>query len=349
MAQAVHRPLPDPEPPDLDTPAGVARERFHAMGTTVSLLLPEARAGDGRRAVQALFEEWEETLSRFRPDSELSRLNRSAGTTVAVSPLLYHVLQTALSAAEATGGAYDPTLQRQIAELGYDRTFDDLITTLEDGGSLPERVTAEAARPRPGGGWRRIRLDRERGRVTLPEDVGVDFGGIAKGLAVDESLVRLKLIGIEAAMVNAGGDLAVRGLPPQADCWPVVVQGIGRAWTIPLRNGAIATSGVARRHWRRGGSERHHLLDPETGMPAASAMWAVTAVAGVCGQAEVAAKTAFIRGPVGGRAFLESHGLAGLLVRSDGSWIVVGNLLLTDLEEVGLPGPGWGEWRIGIR
>jgi thiamine biosynthesis lipoprotein len=318
---------------DLAVPAGMARERFHAMGTTVSLLLPEARSSDGKRAVQALFEEWEETLSRFRPDSELSCLNGHAGATVAVSPLLFHVLQTALEAAESTDGAYDPTLQRQITDLGYDRTFDEVIATEEHDGHLLELPAGDAERATPGGGWRRIRLDRQRGEVTLPGDVGVDFGGIAKGLAVDESLVRLRLIGIEAAMVNAGGDLSVRGLPPQLDCWPVVVQGIDRAWTIPLRNGAIATSGIARRHWSQNGSERHHLIDPKTGMPAASGLWAVSAVARVCGQAEVAAKTAFIRGPVGGRVFLESHGLAGLLIQSDGGLITAGNLPLTEMKD----------------
>jgi thiamine biosynthesis lipoprotein len=303
------------------------------MGTTVSLLLPEARADDGKQAVQALFAEWEETLSRFHPDSELSRLNCSAGKPVAVSPLLYHVLQTALSAAEATDGAYDPSLLHQIADLGYDRTFDDLAASMDGAGDRPEHPAAAASRPRPGGAWRQITLDREHGKVTLPEGVGVDFGGIAKGLAVDESLVRLKLIGIETAMVNAGGDLAVRGLPSQLDCWPVVVQGMDRAWVIPLRNGAIATSGIARRHWSEDGIERHHLLDPHTGMPAASGLWAVTAVAGACGQAEVAAKTAFIRGPGAGRTFLELHGLAGLLVRCDGTWIVAGDLAMTELKD----------------
>ncbi len=303
------------------------------MGTTVSLLLPEQRAHDGKRAVQALFAEWEETLSRFRPDSELSRLNGQAGRPVAVSPLLYHVLQTALSAAESTEGAYDPSMLYQIADLGYDRTFDELMATTGDGAGPSGRASAGESPARPRAGWRQIKLDRERGEVTLPEGVGVDFGGIAKGLAVDESLVRLRLIGIEAAMVNAGGDLAVRGLPPRLDCWPVVVQGIDRAWTIPLRNGAIATSGIARRHWLQGNAERHHLLDPGTGMPARSGLWAVSAVAGVCGQAEVAAKTAFIRGPASGRRFLEMHGLAGLLVQSNGDWIVAGNLVLTELQD----------------
>ena len=329
MAQAVphKRPLPDPEPPDLAVPPGMRRERFHAMGSTVTLLLPEARAAEGKRAVLALFAEWEETLSRFRPDSDLSRLNRCAGRTMAVSPLLYHVLQTALSAAEATDGTYDPTLLHQIAGLGYDRTLDDMVAAADEAGHATARPAVAASRP--GGGWRRIRMNRERGEVTLPEDVGLDFGGIAMGLAVDEALVRLNLIGIETALISAGGDLAVRGLPPRLDCWPVVVQGIGRAWIVPLRDGAISTSGIARRHWSQGGTERNHVLDSATDMPAASGLFAVSAVADVCGQAEVAAKAAFIRGSEAGRRFLEMHGLAGLLVQRDGRWTVAGDLVLS--------------------
>jgi len=88
--------------------------------------------------------------------------------TVAVSPLLYHVLQTALEAAESTDGAYDPTLQRQIADLGYDRSFDDVIAAEEHDGHLLELPAGDAERAMPGGGWRRIRLDRQRGEVTCP-------------------------------------------------------------------------------------------------------------------------------------------------------------------------------------
>src|ERR687885_2919379 len=81
-----------PEPPDLACPAGMRRVRFGAMGTTVSMLLPEREAGSA--AVRDLFVRWEGTLSRFLPESELASLNRQAGQAVAVSPLLYEVIVT---------------------------------------------------------------------------------------------------------------------------------------------------------------------------------------------------------------------------------------------------------------
>ena len=283
------------------------------MGTTISLLLPENQAELGVQIVRTLFTEWEQTLSRFLPESELSRLNRQAGTSVAVSDLLYHVLATALTAAQATRGVYDPAMLDQLLQLGYDRSFDD----------LPAVRSAFLFPGEPGGGWRGIRVNPLSQYVTLPVGIKLDFGGIAKGMAVDAALENLRLNGVHAALVNAGGDLAVLGLPPAAEHWQLAVPGRKRFWTIPLRQGAVATSGIAHRHWWQGQTLRHHLLDPRTGLPARSDLWSVTVVADRCEQAEVAAKVAFILGSKPGADFLHRHRIAGLLVREDGTWETV--------------------------
>jgi thiamine biosynthesis lipoprotein len=294
-------------PREWHKPDDLARETFAAMGTTVEVLLPAERL-DAAAGVRALFATWEAALSRFRTDSELSALNRRAGESVAVSPLLFEVLETALAAARATGGLYDPTLLRQIIRVGYDRSFDDLPTLV--GGAPGLSV--------PGGSWRLIQIDTTRRRVTLPRGDGLDFGGIAKGMAVDAALRRLEASGVETALVNAGGDLAVLGVPRGLDAWPIAVPGVAESWTLPLRSGAVATSGVARRHWRQGERERHHLLDPRTGEPAVSGLWSVTAVAGRCARAEVAAKVAFVLGEEAGARWISEQRLAGVLVRADG-------------------------------
>lgn len=283
------------------------------MGTTISLLLPENSAELGLQIVRDLFSEWEQTLSRFLPDSELSRLNQQAGTPVVVGDLLYSVLTTALTAAQATEGVYDPALLDQLIQAGYDRTFDD----------LPDMRFAPVFPGAPGGGWRGIQVDPGRQRVTLPAGIKLDFGGIAKGMAVDAALEELDANGIDTALVNAGGDLAVLGLPPDTDQWPIAVPGWNQFWTIPLHHGAMATSGIARRHWRQGNTLQHHLLDPRTGAPAQSDLWSVTVVADRCEQAEVAAKVAFILGSLQGADFLRKHRIAGLLVHQDGAWETV--------------------------
>jgi thiamine biosynthesis lipoprotein len=264
---------------------------------------------------RTLFAGWEDALSRFRPDSELSLLNQQAGVPVTVSRLLYNVLATALEAARATGGLFDPTMLRQIADLGYDRSFE----------TLPAAMPDAAAILAPGGGWRDIRLDSERRQVTLPPGIGVDLGGIAKGMAVDATLARLRALGISMALVNAGGDIAVLGIPPGADSWSIAVPGRDQSWAIPLRMGALATSGRARRHWRQGDQERHHLLDPRTGKPAGASLLSVTAVAASCTLAEVAAKVAFVLGVDAGIEYLEFQGLAALLVEETGAWRTAGH------------------------
>ena len=315
MDQAVLRnqPSAEPTPPDYSTPFGMRREEFRAMGTTISLLLPESQAEPGAQIVRSLFSEWEQTLSRFLPDSELSQLNAHAGTPVAVSDLLYAVLATALTMAQATEGVYDPALLEQLVRVGYDRTFDDLPAVRFD-----PIIPGE-----PGGRWRGIKVDPIRRRVTLPVGIKLDFGGIAKGMAVDAALEELRHSGISPALVNAGGDLAVLGLPPDAEQWPVAAPGREQFWTIPLRRGAVATSGIARRHWWQGNTLRHHLLDPRTGLPAQSDLWSVTVVTDRCEQAEVAAKVAFILGSQKGAEFLRRHRIAGLLIHEDGAWETV--------------------------
>ncbi len=309
-------PYPGLTHPDrLSIPTGMRYAEFRAMGTLVSLLLPEAQFCIGVEATQDLFAEWEQTLSRFLPESDLSQLNRQAGTPMNVSPLLFRVIYAAYAAAQETEGLFDPTLLTQLVGIGYNRTFDE----------LPAIAPASERAPQSGGGWRGIRLDHRRRRVTLPADIGIEVGGIAKGMAVDAALAQLRLLGVQTALVNAGGDLAVMGLPVEQEHWPLSVAGKNVSWLIPFQYGALATSGVDRRHWQQGTRTRHHIIDPRSGESAQSGLWSVTVAAESCQSAEVAAKAAFLLGAEQGSAFLDDHGLSGLLVRIDGSWISAGS------------------------
>ncbi len=297
--------------PEFTVPAGMTQTTFHAMGTTIALLLPRTMSEQATRGVADLFATWERALSRFQPDSELSRLNAQVGQPVVVSPLLLRVLTAALEAAEATRGIYDPTLLRQLVTLGYDRSFE----------TLPRSLPATSTLVVGGGGWRGIQINRGKRLVTLPEGAQLDFGGIAKGMAVDAALDLLREQGVSAALVNAGGDLGVLGTPPALDHWPVQTP---TGEVVALLEGALATSGVGRRQWTQGGQRRHHLIDPRTGASARSGLWSVTVAADRCMQAEVAAKTALILGPEAGATFLQHHRLSGLLIREDGTCSATG-------------------------
>ncbi len=304
--------MPGPEAAPLATPPGYARHAFAGMGTTVSVVLP-ARDLDAATAVDGLFATWEAALSRFRPESELSRLNASAGRPFAASPLLLDVVDAALRAARATDGVFDPALEPALRALGYDRTF----AAVERDGPAPATLVR-------GGSWRAIALDREAGIILLPAGAALDLGGIAKGMAVDAAVTELARRGVASAVVEAGGDVAVRGLPPGEVAWPIAVEVRRGVRDVAIASGALATSGIARRSWRRGGREIHHLVDPRTGDSARSALWSVTAAARSCAEAEVAAKAAFVLGERDGKRFLLRIGVSALLVRRDGREALVG-------------------------
>jgi FAD:protein FMN transferase len=299
----------------------MSSHRFRAMGSEVHVLVA-ARAARAARAAGSVFSTWESALSRFRPESELSRLNARAGTPVAVGPILLAAVEAALDAARATGGLFDPTLGHELVRIGYDRSFEEI-------GDAPPA----AGRPRGGGAWRRIVVDRSAGTVTLPAGSRLDVGGIAKGMAVDASLELLGSLGIETALVSAGGDLAVLGLPPGRRAWGVLVEGDPDRQVVPLVRGALATSGTARRRWRQGDVTRHHLVDPDTGEPAVSGLRAVTVAGSTCRAAEVGATAAFVAGPRLGPGLLERVGLAGLLVTEAGRRIRVGRWPGHDLSD----------------
>lgn len=279
------------------------RRAFHAMGTTVEALV-EAPAGDATEAafdaVEAEFERLEQMLSRFRPDSELSLLNRAG--TLDASPDLLEVLELALAARERTEGRFDPTVHDALVTAGYDRTFEDVA---EDG----DAGAAETARC---GG--RVEIDGRT--VVLEHGVRLDFGGIGKGFAAERAAALLGTTG--PCLISAGGDVAVRGIPA-AGTWPVAIDD---ELTLGLERGGLATSGRDRRHWRRGGEERHHLIDPATGRPSGSDILRITVVESDAVEAEIAAKTLFL---AGSSAALDA-GVPVVVVTADGRTLVGGGL-----------------------
>ncbi len=249
----------------------IQRRDFRAMGTEIELLVD---AGDALReldAAEAEFHRLEAILSRFREDSELSRLNREG--TLRAGPDLLRVVELALDGRARTGGRFDPTVHDALVAAGYDRTFEEIA----GGDPLPAR---------PAGG--EVHVDGAR--ISLAPGVRLDFGGIGKGYAAERAAELLALAG--PCLVNAGGDIAVRG-----GAWPVGVEDV----TLELSSGGMATSGRDRRRWGRG---QHHLIDPRTGAPAKTDLLRVTVVAADAVEAEVLAKSVFLGGPSDGCTYV---------------------------------------------
>jgi thiamine biosynthesis lipoprotein len=254
----------------------IERHAFRAMGTEMELLV-EPTNGCARRAFAAAvdeFERLEQIMSRFRPDSELSHLNRERALDASLD--LVRVVELALDARERTDGRFDPTVHDALVAAGYDRTFDEVES---DG---PATVDGGAACL---GG-----VAVHNGRIELEPGVKLDLGGIGKGYAAERAAELLATAG--PCLVNAGGDVAVRG----DVMWPVGVETSDGQLTLALDRGGLATSGRDRRRWTRGGEQRHHLIDPQTGRPARSDLLRVTVVAGDAVEAEVLAKALFVSG-----------------------------------------------------
>ncbi len=177
-------------------------------------------------------------------------------------------------------------------------------------------MTASAA---PAGRWSEIEVDAKRGEVFIPEGVRLDFGGIGKGFAVDYALRGLPPVAC-GVLISAGGDMAVAG-PSPVGGWICDVGNTREAEpeeTVLLERGAIATSGLGRRQWMRDGHRLHHLIDPTNGKPSDAPWSFVTVIAGTCVAADVAAKTAFLKG-ADGPEWIESLGMAGRFRASNGS------------------------------
>jgi thiamine biosynthesis lipoprotein len=299
--------------------------RFRAMGTDVEVLAVGAddAAMDtlGALAVDAL-EAREARWSRFRPTSELCRINDAAGAPVVVAPDTFALVALAVDAWRTTGGRYDPTVLAALEAAGYDRDFDAVARDGDDA------VGQRPAVP----GCDGVQLDRVVSAVRLPPGVALDLGGIGKGYAADGvsgELLEAGVPGVRGVLVNLGGDLRARGDAPEPHGWVVDVDDpldTGRTGLLALAEGAIATSTRLRRAWTRGGQARHHLIDPATGAPATSGLASVTVVAGEAWRAEVLAKAAFVAGPATAAELVAAAGATGLLVTDGGDVVELDGL-----------------------
>jgi len=332
------------------TAVGVAER--DALGTTARVVVwPPNRTGRVLAAVDAELALLDEQASRFRHDSEISRLHGALGRTPPrasriVSEGLAEAIAVALAAAEWTGGLVDPTVGGAVCGLGYDRDF----------AALPQ-VTDEATRPEQGcvPGWQSVRLGGRR--LRLAAGVRLDLGATAKGLGSDRAAAAAAAcVPSGGVLVSLGGDIAVAGEAPLGG-WPVLVsdepgqrgpepgtrsagqmcppqEPLGQVVRLPA--GALATSSVRCRQWRRGGRTMHHIVDPRTGLPAAGPWRTASVAAANCAEANAAATAAIVAGEQAA-CWLAAQGLPARLVAHDGSVHLLGGRPAADGGLVEVP------------
>jgi FAD:protein FMN transferase len=291
---------------------GIADDR--ALGSSVRVVVtraPSLRAA--KSAVDEVLRAIDDAASRFREDSELSRLNANPERLTTVSPLFADAIGVALRGARLTGGAVDPTVGSAVRLAGYDTDFASVAPNGE-----PLRLVATRIP-----GWRAIEFHAASRTVRLPRGVELDLGATAKALAADLAAeLALKASSGGGVLVSLGGDIAVAGEPPPGG-WSIQASEDSAAAladgeeSVCIRSGGLATSGTTVRTWRRGRTVLHHIIDPATGLPV-QGPWRTATVAGAsCVDANIASTAAIV---LGDRAaiWLDSQGMAARLVDRDG-------------------------------
>ncbi|MEO8501453.1 MAG: FAD:protein FMN transferase [Vicinamibacteria bacterium] len=275
--------------------------RFTAMAGPCEILVDTDSAPRARVAAEAAEREArriERKFSRYLEDSEVSRINQSAGRPVTVDEETAHLLDYAATCHEMSEGMFDITsgvLRRAWKFDGSDR-----VPT--------EAAVADLLRHV---GWERVTWEDRA--ITMPAGMEVDLGGIGKEYAVDRAAAIIAKEIKDAFVVNFGGDLYASGPRRGPRPWGIGVDdpertGEAAIYRIDLAQGGLATSGDARRYvvWR--GKRLGHILNPKTGWPIEDAPRSVTVFAPTCVEAGTLSTLAYLQGP-GAREFLEGEGV----------------------------------------
>ncbi|HHO54300.1 MAG TPA: FAD:protein FMN transferase [Deltaproteobacteria bacterium] len=304
-------------------PAGPVLQRSHgeAMGTTwsVSWLGPVPDEAEAEATIVATLQQIDEAMSTWRDDSELAAVRRGSGP-VAVGEETYAVVRAALQLAEATGGAFDPTVEPLMELWG----FRGNPRTAPPG----DEAVAEALGRI---GWGRIALERIAGVPHV--DAGgtaLDLSAIAKGHAVDRVSGAMSALGAIDHLVELGGEVRAHGHGPSG-AWRLGVDqpvegsapGARLAATVRLINAGLATSGNYRNTYVVDGVRLAHTMDPRTGRPHASTVLSASVIAPDCRTADGWATALMVLEPGASLALIEARpGLEAMLLLSDGGAVI---------------------------
>lgn len=312
-------PDPDPMPHSLD----IATLGGQTMGTTwsVKLVVPRHRDLHPLHAgIQQALDAVVAQMSTWEADSDISRYNRAgAGSWQRLPGGFAEVMQVALEVAQASGGAFDPSVGPMVALWGFGAHAGARRVP------TPEQV--EAARARCG--WRRLQW-RDGQSLLQPGGLELDLSGIAKGYGVEQVRRHLRERGIAGALVEVGGELAGYGRKPDGQPWRVLVESAPEeddASGLPPRvlalDGlAVATSGDRWHRFDADGQRYSHSLDPRLGRPVERAAAAVSVIAEDATRADAWATAFTVLGPEAGIALADAHALAVRFLARGGDGLV---------------------------
>jgi thiamine biosynthesis lipoprotein len=275
----------------------LASRHFDALGSTCELLSLAAGQAALERCEQRV-RDAEARFTRFLRDSELARLNAGDGRYVPVSEEMFAMLEAALWAFEESAGLVNAAVLPALVSSGYDRPFRQGLTEPAVVGAVPVPRLPDI-----------LILDAATRSAALAPGAALDLGGIAKGALADLLIAELG----DDAVCNLGGDVRVRGAGPEGDGWHI---GLCDRSAVAITDGAVCTSGTSRRRW---GQSMHHLIDPRTGIPAATDLAEVSVVTDSALRGEVYAKCAMLLGAAAGAAFLDARAIHYAMVPAVGA------------------------------
>lgn len=287
----------------------VMASRLHIITVDAAGTRPAGFLDNATHGAVLHLEHLERCWSRFIATSDVSRINQlgPAGGKIQVDPSTLTLLATMIEGYQTTAGRFDPSVLRALIAEGYGASRID-----------PAMVSSVAPGSERSAALHDLELDPATGTVTVPPGLVVDPGGIGKGLAADLAVARLLEEGVDGAMVEIGGDLAMAGSPVDPAGWLVDVEqpdpNDGLLCSLAINAGGVATSSIRSRRWVRDGVERHHQIDPHTATCSLTDLTAVTVIAPAGWQAEVHATAALAAGSDAVIAYLDGHGLSGIAV-----------------------------------
>lgn len=282
----------------------------------VRVTVTEARAlAEAKQHLIGLMADVSLAVDRFRPDSDLSRINAAASHMVPVSGRTIALVEVALDAAAETGGAVDPTVGAHLKGVGYIKDIEEIRGR--------KVLVDDPQKDLPQADWTRVRVNHELGLVGVPAGMQLDLGATSKAWTADVAAHYIANSFNTGVLVELGGDVAVAGF--KKDPWQIQVsERAGEPGQhIGLTHGGLATSSTAARRWRTASGEAHHIIDPRTGRPTEGSIRTATVWAPSTMKANTASTAAIILGDEAAE-FLLDLGLTARLVDITGRIATIG-------------------------
>ena len=254
--------------------------------------------------------DYETVLSKTAEGSDIWKLNHSEGKPVEVHPETAELLRLAVEIGAESNGAFDVTIAP--ASALWDFKADDP--------ALPDQDALREASARVD--YRNIVI--EGNTVTLKNNAEIDLGGIAKGYIADRVADYFRAQGVTSACISMGGNVITIGTKPDGSLWTVGIRDPNGTpdqseEVLKLQDAAIVTSGNYERFFIRNGVRYHHILDPDSGMPANNGLASVTIIGARSDLCDALSTACFVLGREGSTALLDRYGVTAIFLYQDGT------------------------------